>query len=116
MRPIVIAAALAVAALPLAAATARAESQGILTCQIALTQFSEDVVNSKARLRPGHLAAAAQLVEVGRSQCRSGPAIVLADITAMRQALPLTTGGGQVARGGDDFWPPSDEELAALVQ
>lgn len=116
MKTIATAAAMAAAALLMGTGVAKANSQGTLTCQIALTQFADDVINSKAQLRPAHLEAARQLVEVGRSQCRSGAGLVIADISALRQALPLTTSGDQVARGADDFWPASDEELAALVE
>lgn len=92
-----------------------AEESGILTCQIGVTQFAEDVYGSKANLRAGQLAAAADLVELSRSQCRSSPGIVNANITAARQQLSLATGRHASGRF-DDFWPASKEELSMLTK
>lgn len=97
----------------LSAAPAWAQSQGILTCQLSLSQFAEDVVASKPRLNVRQLQDATQIVDVGRSQCRSGPQLVLTDIRAARTAMNLQTG----RRMGDsftDFWPAPSDELALL--
>jgi hypothetical protein len=96
-------------------APAWAEESGILVCQIGVSQFAEDIYGSKANLRPGQLAAAADLVELSRSQCRSSPGIVNANITAARQQLSLATGRRAGTRF-DDFWPASDEELSMLTK
>lgn len=97
----------------LGATSAQAQSQGVLTCQIALGQFAEDVYAAKARLRPNQLDTARAVVDVGRSQCRSGPDLVLTDIQTTRIALNLRSGQHAGSRFSD-FWPVSPEELALL--
>lgn len=98
------------AGLFLAAPAARAEI-GIMTCQIMVSDLAADAAGS--RLSENQMAAIASLVEVGRSQCRSSPAIVNAKIQSLRQAIPLGS-ESQVASGEfDDFWP-ADDELAEL--
>ncbi|MCR6629784.1 MAG: hypothetical protein NVV74_06870 [Magnetospirillum sp.] len=96
------------------AAPAFAE-QGILTCQITLGQFAEDVYTSKARLTPAQMDAARDLVEVGRSQCRSGSDLVMTDIQSARQAWDLDT-GRRVGSQFSSFWPASPSELALLTE
>lgn len=95
------------------AGAARAQSQGIITCQIQLSQFAEDVYTSKARLQPGQLAAARQAVDVGRSQCRSTPDLVNTNVQSLRQQLALSTGKRAGTRF-DDFWPADPQELSLL--
>lgn len=104
---------LLVGALLVSMGTAQAQTQGILACQIQLSQFAEDVYASKGQLRPGQLAAAQQVVEVGRSQCRSSPNLVNINVQSMRQSLALDTSkhtGSQF----DDFWPADQQELSLL--
>lgn len=103
----------AAAALMCGVTAAQAQTQGILTCQIDLSQFAQDVYQSKARLTPTQLSAARKLVEVGRSQCRSGPDLVNVNIRSMRQSLALSTGQPS-AIGFSEFWPASPEELSLL--
>jgi len=105
----------AAAALCVTTSTAWASDNGILACQIGVTQFAEDIYGSKANLRAGQVAAAADLVELSRSQCRSSPGIVNANITAARQQLSLATGRRAGSRF-DDFWPASNEELSMLTK
>ncbi|HLO78492.1 MAG TPA: hypothetical protein VK196_18710 [Magnetospirillum sp.] len=97
----------------LVAAPVRAQPQGILTCQITLSQFAEDVYASKGRLPANQLHQARQIVDVGRSQCRSSPQLVLSDVRSARTAMKLDTGRRMGTRFSD-FWPASSEELAEL--
>ena len=83
---------------------ARAETQGILACQITLSQFAEDALASKTRLNAEQLHRVGHIVDLGRSQCRSGPDLVLANIQSARAALPLQTGRRMGTRFSD-FWP-----------
>lgn len=99
----------------LSAAPAQAQSQGILVCQITLGQFAEDVYASKAKLRPDQIETARQVVDVGRSQCRSGSDLVMTDISTSRTALALKS-GTQARSRFSDFWPAPPEELASLGQ
>lgn len=95
------------------AAPAAAQSQGIMTCQIILSQFTEDVLAAKTRLAPAQRHTALQVVDVGRSQCRSTPDLVFSDIQSARVAWNLRPTG----RSGNrlsDFWPAAPEELALL--
>jgi hypothetical protein len=94
-------------------ASASAQSQGILTCQITLSQFAEDVVAAKSRLNPAQRQTAAEVVDVGRSQCRSTPDLVFSDIQAARVAWNLPT-GRRAGNRFSNFWPPAPEELALL--
>lgn len=94
---------------------AQAQSQGILACQIQLSQFAEDIYASKAQLRPGQLAAARQVVDVGRSQCRSGPDLVNANIQSQRQSLALAS-GKHAGNRFDEFWPADPQELSLLSE
>lgn len=97
----------------LGAAPAWAQSQGILTCQLTLSQFADDILASKARLNAVQLQDAAQIVDVGRSQCRSGPQLVLTDIRAARTAMNLQT-GRRMGSSFTDFWPAPADEVALL--
>lgn len=110
-----IAIAAAALGLCLSAEPARAQSQGIITCQITLSQFAEDVLASKARLSPRQLDDARQIVDVGRSQCRSDPNLVLTDIRSARTAMPLQS-GARVSGNFSDFWPARPEELSSLSE
>ncbi|MBC7951500.1 MAG: hypothetical protein H7Z12_06705 [Rhodospirillaceae bacterium] len=96
-----------------ATGAAQAQGQGIITCQITLSQFAEDVYTSKSRLQPGQLAAARQAVDVGRSQCRSTPALVNTNVQSLRQQMALST-GRQTGVQFDDFWPADQQELSLL--
>ncbi|HTH16510.1 MAG TPA: hypothetical protein VL974_07650 [Magnetospirillum sp.] len=97
------------------AATPAAARQGILTCQITLSQFAEDVYADKARLTPTQLHTARQIVEIGRGQCRSGPQLVMDDITSARTAWHLPT-GRHTGTQFSDFWPASPHELSMLSE
>lgn len=99
----------------LGAAPAWAETQGILACQITLSHFAEDVAVSKSRLTPAQLGQARDIVDVGRSQCRSGSDLVMTDVRAARQAMNLQT-GRRAGSNFSDFWPASPEELAVLTR
>ncbi len=105
----------AAALLCASAAPATASPEGILACEINLSQFAEDVYQSKANLRPGQLALAADVVDVGRGQCRSSPGIVDANVRATRQQLSLATGKRAGSRF-DSFWPASPQELSMLTK
>lgn len=94
---------------------ARAQSQGILTCQIDLSQFAEDIYASKSRLQPGQLANARQLTAIGRGQCRSTPDLVMGNIRAQRLAMNLAM-GSRISTRFDDFWPASPQELSLLSE
>lgn len=104
----------AAAVLSLGMAAARADESGQLACQLSLAQFSDDVAAAKNRLRPGHLAAARQLVDVGYGQCNSGPNLVMSKISAMRQSLALSSGGHGV--GTASFWPTKEQQLSELYE
>lgn len=88
---------------------------GILVCQMAVSEFAADTADTRNRLSASQLAAARQLVDVGRSQCRSSSDIVEGNIQAMRQALAIGS-GPQAAERFDDFWPADREELSALTK
>lgn len=105
----------AAAVLALSSTAAKADTQGILACQISLSQFAEDVYASKARLRPDQLTAARQVVDVGRSQCRSGAQLVTTNVRSMRQALRLDE-GRRTGSQFDDFWPADQQEQALLSE
>lgn len=92
---------------------AQAQGQGILTCQIQLSQFAEDVSASKARLQPSQLAAARQAVDIGRGQCRSTPDLVNSNVQSLRRQLALST-GGRTGMQADEFWPADRQELSQL--
>lgn len=98
----------------LAAAPAGAQSTpGILACQITLSQFAEDVSAAKASLSESRLAEVRKFVDLGRSQCRSSPQIVMTETRTARTALRLRDSGHAVAQFSD-FWPPTREEMASL--
>lgn len=88
---------------------------GSLACEISLSEFATDAADSRNRLSANQLAAARQLVEIGRSQCRSSPDIVEGNISAMRQDLAIGS-GPQSAERFDDFWPADREELSELTK
>lgn len=92
---------------------AQAQGQGILTCQIQLSQFAEDVHASRSRLQPGQLAAARQAVDIGRGQCRSTPDLVSSKVRSLRKDMALNT-GKRAGSQFDDFWPADQQELSAL--
>lgn len=94
-------------------APARASDQGILTCQITLSQFAEDVTASKARLSQGQLHDASQIVDIGRSQCRSTPQLVMTNVRAARNTMRLTSAAGPTHHFSD-FWPATPQEEALL--
>lgn len=97
----------------LGSAPAWAQAQGILACQITLSQFAEDVFASKARLRPNQISTAQQVVEVGRSQCRSTPDLVMTNIRTTRATMDLAT-GRRAGSHFSDFWPAPPGEVASL--
>lgn len=99
--------------LVLAAGPAAASDQGILTCQITLSQFADDVAASKARLNASQLHEARQILDIGRGQCRSGPQIVMTDVRVARNAMRLSSSGNPTY-AYSDFWPASPQELASL--
>ncbi|MBC7908153.1 MAG: hypothetical protein H7Y60_15610 [Rhodospirillaceae bacterium] len=92
---------------------AQAQTNGILACQIHLSQFADDVYASKGQLSAGQLAAARQAVDVGRSQCRSTPQLVNSNVQSLRRDLALNT-GKQAGNQFDDFWPADPQELSQL--
>lgn len=95
------------------AVPAQAQDKGIIACQISLSQFAEDVAASKARLTPVQMKQARDIVDVGRSQCRSGTDLVLTDIRTARVAMHLQT-GRRLGTQFSDFWPARPAELASL--
>lgn len=97
----------------LAAAPAHASDQGILTCQITLSQFAEDVTASKGRLSQGQLQDARQIVDIGRSQCRSTPQLVMTDVQVARKTMRLASASGPTHHFSD-FWPATPQEEALL--
>ncbi|MGE5475768.1 MAG: hypothetical protein ACM3Q1_03875 [Bacteroidales bacterium] len=103
---------LCLGAVPLPAA---ASQSGILACQITLSEFAEDVAASKPRLNPNQLSEAREVVDVGRSQCRSTPQLVWSDIRAARTAMRLPTSGHPSYRFSD-FWPATPQEMASLTR
>lgn len=108
-------AAAAALCLGLGAAPAHAQDKGIITCQISLSQFAEDVAASKSRLSPAQLGQARDIVDVGRSQCRSTTQLVLSDIRAARTAMNLQT-GRRAGTQFSDFWPARPAEVASLTR
>lgn len=106
-------AAAAALCLGLGTAPAQAQDKGIIACQISLSQFADDVAASKSRLNAAQLAQARDIVDVGRSQCRSGTELVLSDIRAARTAMHLQT-GRRAGSAFSDFWPARPAELASL--
>lgn len=97
----------------LVAGPAGAGDQGILTCQITLSQFADDVAASKSRLNASQLHEAQQLLDIGRGQCRSSPQIVMTDVRVARNAMRLQS-SGHPTYAYSDFWPASPQELASL--
>ncbi|MGE5516511.1 MAG: hypothetical protein ACM31D_11900 [Bacteroidota bacterium] len=98
----------------LSAAPAGAQSApGILACQIALSQFAEDASAAKASLSDSRLTDIRKFVDLGRSQCRSSPQVVMTETRTARTALRLHDSGRAVAQFSD-FWPPTREEMASL--
>jgi|AGTN01.1.fsa_nt_gi hypothetical protein len=100
------------AAVSLGTGAAKADEPGQLACQLSLAQFSDDVATAKHSLRPGHLAAARQLVDVGYGQCSSSPNVVMANITAMRHDFALSSAGHGL--GPSAFWPSKEDQLSQL--
>lgn len=100
-------------ALCLGAAPATAQDKGIIACQLSLSQFADDVAASKSRLNAAQLENARNIVDVGRSQCRSGTDLVLTDIRSARTAMNLQT-GRRFGSNFSDFWPAPPAELASL--
>lgn len=101
--------------LGLGATPAHAQDKGIIACQISLSQFAEDVTASKPRLSAAQLGQARDIVDVGRSQCRSGTQLVLTDIRAARTAMNLQM-GRRAGTQFSDFWPAQPAELASLTR
>lgn len=109
--------ALIVAAMALLASNAAWAKTGILICEMSVSEFAEDAAAMKNQLSVNQMAAARQLVDVGRSQCRSSPDIVDANIMSMRAALRLgSLPQTQSATRFDEFWPASREELSELTK
>lgn len=105
---------IAAATLTLGTAPTKADESGQLVCQLSMAQFSDDVASVKQDIRPGLLAAARQLVDVGYDQCASSPNAVMADITAMRKDLAISSAGHGL--GPSAFWPTKDEQLSQLQE
>lgn len=87
---------------------------GILTCQMLVTEFVGDVAAGNVRMGAGDAERVNDFIEVARSQCRSGTGIVVAELSALRNELGLSSGmmGPQAAMTRyDDFWPVDESEL-----
>lgn len=86
-------------------------NSGSLACQISLSEFAADA--AVAQLSSNQAAAVRQVVDVGRSQCRSSPDLVRTDMQVLRQSFAIGS-GAQSAAGVDEFWPANRDELAAI--
>lgn len=86
---------------------------GILVCQMEVSAFAGDAAQMAEQLSADQMTAVRQLVEVSRSQCRSNPDVVGANLSSMRATLGVAS-GPRTAGHFDEFWPASREELAAL--